>query len=333
MSASGTTSSAREARAERDDRGGRAGEVQVVQRAEHAAGHEHDGGEQHRHVVAVAARIRPRRVNRKRDHRGGEHLEEAFDPQVHHPPAPVLDHRRCACARPTSGRRRRTGRCATVDRNSRPTIDSNLVAPAHDRRPQRAADQGQPQQQADEQEDLPEAADVDVFPALVAEPEVVLQAQLLHHREPLAGERADHDDQQAGEQEVHAQALELRLMPGDRRRDVQAGAQPRGGDPQHRELRVPGARQRIGQDVGQREAVGLLAFDLVVRGDRARAGSAPGTAPAPPRSTSRWRASTGVMRSSASGSLAGSAAAGAFAVADARGASPAGRCRRSGTGR
>ena len=42
------------------------------------------------------------------------------------------------------------------------------------RRPQRAADQRQPQQQADEQEDLPEAAEVDVFPALVAEPEVVL---------------------------------------------------------------------------------------------------------------------------------------------------------------
>ena len=140
--------------------------------------------------------------------------------------------------------------------------------PAQDR-PQRAADQRQPQQQADEQEPLPEAAHVGVFPALVAEPEVVLQPELLHHRQPLAGERADHDDQQADEQEVDAEPLELRLMAGQRRCDVQAGAEPRDRDPQHRQLRVPGARERVGQHVGQREAVGLLAFDLVVRGDRA----------------------------------------------------------------
>ena len=59
-------------------------------------------------------------------------------------------------------------------------------------------------------------------------------------------------------------------MPGNGRADIQAHAQPRGGDPQHRQLRVPGARQRVGQDLGQGEAVGLLALDLVVRGDRAQ---------------------------------------------------------------
>src|SRR3546814_12709710 len=73
------------------------------------------------------------------------------------------------------------------------------------------------QHQADEQVDLPEAAEVGVFPALVAEPEVVGQAELLHHRHPLAGERTDHDDDQAYEQEVHAELLVLRLVPGDRR--------------------------------------------------------------------------------------------------------------------
>ena len=82
---------------------------------------------------------------------------------------------------------------ATVDRNSRPTID-DVSSRALQRGPQRAADQHQPQQQADEQEDLPEAADVGVLPALVAEPEVVREAELLHHREPLPGERADDDD-------------------------------------------------------------------------------------------------------------------------------------------
>ena len=67
---------------------------------------------------------------------------------------------------------------------------------------------------------------------------------------------------------VHAEALVLRLVPGYRRADVQAHAEPRGRDPQHRELRVPGAAQRIRQVVGECETVGLLAFDLVVRRDR-----------------------------------------------------------------
>ena len=46
-----------------------------------------------RAVGARRARIRPRRVKMQRDDGGGEHFEEAFDPQVHEPPAPVLDHR------------------------------------------------------------------------------------------------------------------------------------------------------------------------------------------------------------------------------------------------
>ena len=50
-----------------------------------------------------------------------------------------------------------------------------------------------PVQQADEQEGLPEAPDIDIFPALVAEPEIGRQAHLLHHGKPLAGKSADHD--------------------------------------------------------------------------------------------------------------------------------------------
>ena len=95
------------------------------------------------------------------------------------------------------------------------------------------------------------------------------EAELLHHREPLAGERADDDHDEADEQEVHAEALELRLVARDRGPDVQPRAEPRGGDPQHRELRVPASREAVRQDLGQREAVGVLALDLVVRGRRA----------------------------------------------------------------
>ena len=252
-----------DARAERDHAGGGAGEVQVVEGAEDAAGHEHDGREQHVDGRGTPAH-QPELDEQEAHHRDREHLEEAFDPQVHHPPAPVFDRGHVRVLAP-----HQPGRVQQRDGDGgqeQQADDRGDLVLAPQRRPQRAPHQQQPQQQADEQEDLPETADVGVFPTLVAEPEVVLQAHLLHHREPLPGERADHDHQQAHEQEVHAQALELRFVPGHRRADVQAGGQPRGRDPQHRELRVPAARQRIRQVLRNLEAVGLLAFDLVVRG-------------------------------------------------------------------
>jgi hypothetical protein len=45
-----------------------------------------------------------------------------------------------------------------------------------DRGPERASHEREPDAEPGEQEDLPEAAEVDVFPALVSEPEVVRQA-------------------------------------------------------------------------------------------------------------------------------------------------------------
>jgi hypothetical protein len=45
------------------------------------------------------------------------------------------------------------------------------------RRPQAAQHQRQPQHQADEQRDLPGAAEVDVLVALVAEPEAGVEAE------------------------------------------------------------------------------------------------------------------------------------------------------------
>ncbi|CAM5637632.1 hypothetical protein RLIN73S_04754 [Rhodanobacter lindaniclasticus] len=253
----------REAGAQRDHRGGGAAEVQVVQGAEHAAGHEHDGGEQH--AGGGGAHAQQAQAHEQiADHRGGEHLEEAFHPQVHHPPAPVLDHRDMGVLAP-----HQAGAVEQADRHGgqeQQADDRGAFLLAVHRRPQRAADQEQPQHQADEQEDLPEAAQVDVLPTLVAEPEVLRQIHLVHHRQPLAGERADHDDQQAHPQEVHPEPLELRLVTGDQRCDVQTGGQPRGGDPQHRQLGMPGAGEGVGQVVGQCETIGLLAFHLVVRG-------------------------------------------------------------------
>ncbi len=198
------------------------------------------------------------------DHRGGEHLEEAFHPQVHDPPAPIFDHGDMGVLAP-----HQAGAVEQADRHGgqeQQADDRGAFALAAHHRPQRAADQEHPQHQADEQEDLPEAAEIGVFPALVPEPEVVLQPHLVHHRKPLAGERTDHDQQQADPQEIHPEPLELGLVTGNHRRDVQTGGQPRGGDPQHRQFGMPGARERVGQVVGQCKTVGLLSLDLIMRG-------------------------------------------------------------------
>ena len=64
------------------------------------------------------------------------------------------------------------------------------------RRLERAHHQHQPEHQADEEQDLPEAAEVDVFISLAAEPEPHV-AEALLDAQPLAGERSADDQHNA----------------------------------------------------------------------------------------------------------------------------------------
>ena len=75
--------------------------------------------------------------------------------------------------------------------------------------------------------------------------------------------------QQADEQEVHAETLEFRFSPAQQRRDIEAGRQPGGRDPQHRELGVPGPGDRIGEIFRHRQAVEALPLDRIMGGDDA----------------------------------------------------------------
>ena len=68
------------------------------------------------------------------------------------------------------------------------------------RRLDAAPHQPEPEGQADEEQDLPEATEIDVLVALRAEPEPEV-AELLLDAEPLAGERADDDGHDRPEQE------------------------------------------------------------------------------------------------------------------------------------
>ena len=181
-----------------------------MQGAEHAAGQEHDRGEQHRGGRTGRAQQAEAR-EQERNCRRGEHFEEAFHPQVHHPPAPVLDHGEVRVFAPHEARAIKQ---PDAHGGGEQQCDDGFGFSARlHGGPQRATHQRQPDPQSREQEDLPETAEVHIFPALVTEPEITGETQLLHHGQPLAGEGADHDDQQAGEQHVDAEPLEFRLVP------------------------------------------------------------------------------------------------------------------------
>src|SRR5262249_46848291 len=122
-----------------------------------------------------------------------------------------------------------------------------------------------PQQQPNEQIDLPEAAEIEILIPLIAEPEVERTgAHPPVDGEPLAGKGTDHDHEQADEQEVDSEPLELRLTSTEQRRHVDSGGEPGGGDTENGQLRVPGPRDRVREVFGQRQAIETLAFDGVM---------------------------------------------------------------------
>ena len=132
--------------------------------------------------------------------------------------------------------------------------------------PDAAQHQVEPQHQADEQRDLPDTADFHELVALVTEPPVQARRHPALHRNELAGKRADHHGNQCPEQHVHAQLLELRILPTvDDRYQEEASSQEARGNPEDGSLDVPGTGEAVRQPVSQRNAIELLALHRVVR--------------------------------------------------------------------
>src|SRR5215469_2036396 len=69
-----------------------------------------------------------------------------------------------------------------------------------------APQQAEPEDEADGEQYLPEAADLEILPALVAEPEPRV-AQPLKEPSPLAKQAPDNDDDHSGEQEMNGAPL------------------------------------------------------------------------------------------------------------------------------
>ena len=100
-----------------------------------------------------------------------------------------------------------------------------VFALANERRLERAHHQDEPEHQADEQQNLPEPSQVDVFITLAAKPEPHVAEPLLD-AQPLASERtADHEHQRA-EEYIHAEPLILWLVATDGRADIEPRRQP-----------------------------------------------------------------------------------------------------------
>ena len=75
--------------------------------------------------------------------------------------------------------------------------------------------QEKPDQQANEQQDLPTPAEVHVLVALMSPEERVGVRELVLDAHPFAG-KGSHDNQEQGaEENVHAEGLQLRLLAAD----------------------------------------------------------------------------------------------------------------------
>src|SRR5690606_37132705 len=123
----------------------------------------------------------------------------------------------------------------------------------HERGPERADHQEEPEEESDEQRDLPGPSEVDVLVAAVPEPEPGgAVTEVLEDAEPLSDERADDDDEERSEEHVDAEALPFRLATADRRSDVESGREPGRRNPKNSELHVPGPRDGVGEDRGER---------------------------------------------------------------------------------
>ena len=114
-------------------------------------------------------------------------------------------------------------------------------------RPDGAQHQPEPEEEAHEESRLPDAPEVEILVALMPQVERDRVAQLVVDAEVLAHERSPDHQHQRHEQQVDAEPLPRGLLAADERRDEEPRRQPRGGDPEEAELKMPRARHAVGE--------------------------------------------------------------------------------------
>ena len=197
-----------EHRAKGDDRRRRPGPVQVMERADDAGSQVQEDA----HVDDLQAELRADRADAgqdEREHDGGEDLEESLHPEVDDPPAPVLGVGEVAAlAVQEAGHvEQRDGDRAVQEHVREPAA----VLFRQKRRADGAHDQHQPDDHPGDEEDLPDAAQLDVLVALVSEEEAV-RAEASLDGQPCSGKRTQDDDHHRHEQKDRQRPLPLRLL-------------------------------------------------------------------------------------------------------------------------
>ena len=219
----------------------------------------------------------------ERDHRGGEDFEEAFDPQVDHPPAPVFDDRqvRVLSPRQTRAVEQADGAGGEQEEHEQTALFAGDferrarwpgppgTARSTGRRTAESASRGRDRRTRSP--DGPRGTRwrrESLFWTLIHSP--ASEPTTITSRAP--------------NRTFTPRRLELRFLAADQRADEQAGGQPGGGDPEDADLHVPGAGDAVGQNVRDLDAVEAVAFDAVVRRDHAQQDLHQDQAPRRPRS-------------------------------------------------
>ena len=156
-----------------DDRNRCSGEIHMMESPQHPAKQENDRGKEHHHRCCRCAN--EAHVNeQQRNDCGGEHLEDAFDPQVNNPPAPIFGQHQVRFLAP-----HQTGGIEEADCNDRNDDEENDGAAVRlaQSRPKRPENEDDPQQQSDRKIDLPDASQVDILPSLMTKPVVGVEVR------------------------------------------------------------------------------------------------------------------------------------------------------------
>ncbi len=131
-------------------------------------------------------------------------------------------------------------------------------------RRRKAVEQQQPKAEAHHQYHLPESAEFEKLPSLVAKPLPQVSEQLVDAQD-FPDEAPHHQDDQGPEQDMHAGDMPARLPRTQGGCQKEATRDIGRGDPEKRQLQMPGAQDVAGQKLGQVEPVKTSRFRLVMR--------------------------------------------------------------------
>ncbi len=130
-----------------------------------------------------------------------------------------------------------------VEEHQRALVRIRLAAAKH--RGQSAVNDDQPEDQTSEQENLPNPAQLEVLPSLVAQPEPCFAEQAFD-AECFPEQAPGNDQERCQKQQVHQQTLTFRLPLGDQRREEDACSDPGDRNPEDGQLEVPAFGPTVG---------------------------------------------------------------------------------------